>query len=385
MSTTHSDPPAVPRVRALAPDLARGAMLALIALAHSQVLAGRTIGLAAGAGSAVDTAVQAVLTLLVDSRGYPMFAALFGYGMVQILRRQEPARGWSGARRLLRRRGLWLVVFGFCHAVLLFTGDILASYGLLAVLLVGALRRPDARLLGWAGVACAAGAVAYGAVLSAPLPAGDASDVLTDPLVSATFRLATFPVLTPLNAIMAAGPVLVGIWAGRRGLLDEPERHRALLGRVAAGGIAIAVVGAVPQLLVTTGAWSPAAPALLAAGALHTASGYAGGFAYAALIGLVAARITGRGAGGARPGRIVTALGACGERSMSCYLAQSVAWLLLFEPYLADLGGELGVAAAAGVGLGVWAVTVLAADLLHRRGLPGPAEALLRRLTYGRR
>src|SRR5690242_4738068 len=103
MATTHSPPPAPSRVRAPAPDLARGTMLVLIALAHSQVLAGRTIGPAAAAGSAVDTAVQAVLTLLVDSRGYPMFAALFGYGMVQILRRQEPARGWAGARTLLRR------------------------------------------------------------------------------------------------------------------------------------------------------------------------------------------------------------------------------------------------------------------------------------------
>jgi uncharacterized protein len=67
---------------------------------------------------------------------------------------------------------------------------------------------------------------------------------------------------------------------------------------------------------------------------------------------------------------------------MTCYLAQSVAWLLLLEPYTADLGGALGVAAAAAVGLGVWLVTVVAADLLRRAGRPGPAEALLRRLVY---
>jgi uncharacterized protein len=67
---------------------------------------------------------------------------------------------------------------------------------------------------------------------------------------------------------------------------------------------------------------------------------------------------------------------------MTCYLAQSIAWLVLLEPYLADLGGTLGVAAAAGVGLGVWLVTVVAADLLRRAGRPGPAEALLRRLVY---
>ena len=380
MTTARVQPPAVPRARALAPDLARGAMLALIALAHSQVLAGRTLGPTAAVGPGLDTAVQALLTLLVDSRGYPMFAALFGYGMVQILRRQEPAGGWDHARRVLRRRGGWLVVFGFGHALLLFTGDILASYGCLAVLLVGALRWRDARLLVGAGIAGAAGALAYAAVLASSPPAGDASAVLTDPLVSAAFRVATFPVLTPLNAVMAAGPVLVGIWAARRQLLDDPARHHALLGRVAASGIAIAIVGALPHALVTTGAWHPGAGALLAAGALHTASGYAGGLGYAALIGLLAARLD-QGTG-ARRGPVVTALAACGQRSMSCYLAQSLAWFLLFEPYLADLGGELGVAAAATVGLGVWLVTVLAADVLGRLGLPGPAEALLHRLTY---
>jgi uncharacterized protein len=66
---------------------------------------------------------------------------------------------------------------------------------------------------------------------------------------------------------------------------------------------------------------------------------------------------------------------------MTCYLAQSLAWLLL-EPYLANLGGRIGVAAAAAVGLGVWLVTVVAADLLRRAGRPGPFEALLRRLVY---
>jgi uncharacterized protein len=378
VSSPRSEPPVVPRVRALAPDLARGAMLALIALAHSQVLAGRTLGPAAVTGSAVDTAAQAVLTLFVDSRGYPMFAALFGYGMVQILRRQELAGGWPHARRVLRRRGLWLVLFGFCHTLLLFTGDILAAYGVLAALLVGALRWPDERLLTTAGIAGVAGALVYGTVLALPAPAGDASEQLVDPLVSALFRVALFPVLTPLNAVMAAAPVLVGIWAGRRRLLEEPDRHRHLLRRVGGVGIATGAVGAVPHALVTTGLWEPGTGVLVAVGALHTATGLAGGFGYAALIGLVAAALGRRTA----PSPVATALAACGQRSMSCYLAQSLAWLLLFEPYLADLGGELGVAAAAAVGLAVWAITVAGADLLRRTGRPGPAEALLRRLTY---
>jgi uncharacterized protein len=377
VSSTRSEPPVVPRVRALAPDLARGTMLAVIALAHSQILARPFLGSVPEPGPALDTAVQILLTLFVDSRGYPMFAALFGYGMVQILRSREPALGWEGARRLLRRRGGWLVVFGFCHVLLLFPGDILASYGLLTLLFAGALRWPDARLLAVATGAAVLGALVYGTVLALPAPEGDPA-VALDPLVSAVYRLAAFPLVMPMNAVMAAAPVLIGIWAGRRRLLDEPERHRRLLGRVAVAGIAIAAVGAVPHALVTTGLWHPGAGVLMVLGALHTLAGYAGGLGYAALVGLVAARLSRRAA----PGPVTSALAACGQRSMTCYLAQSVAWLLLLEPYTADLGGALGVAAAAAVGLGVWLVTVVAADLLRRAGRPGPAEALLRRLVY---
>ena len=77
--------------------------------------------------------------------------------MVQILRSREPALGWDSARRVLRRRGGWLVVFGFVHVLLLFPGDILASYGVLTLLLVGALRWPAARLFAVAGVLAALG------------------------------------------------------------------------------------------------------------------------------------------------------------------------------------------------------------------------------------
>jgi len=209
---------------------------------------------------------------------------------------------------------------------------------------------------------------------------GGAPAEALDPLVSAAHRVAVFPMLVPLNAVMAAAPLLIGMWAGRRRLLDEPERHRRLLARVASAGITIAAVGAVPHALVTTGLWHPDTAALVVVGTLHTAVGYAGGLGYAALIGLVAARLAERAA----PGPVTNALVACGRRSMTCYLAQSVAWFLLLEPYLADLIGTMGVTAAAAVGLGIWLITVLVADLLHRAGRPGPAEALLRRLVYGR-
>lgn len=117
---------------------------------------------------------------------------------------------------------------------------------------------------------------------------------MAGPLVSAAFRLMTFPVTTPLNAIMAVAPLLVGIWAARRRLLEEPERHRRLLVRTATAGIPIAALGGLPYALVTAGPWDPDTGVLVAVATLHTASGYAGGLGYAAAVALLAARLSRR-------------------------------------------------------------------------------------------
>lgn len=348
-----------PPPRSLAPDLARGAMLLVIALAHAQVLSAR------GSGGALGQAVAAFHTLFVDSRGYPMFAALFGYGLVQLQQRRGPEP--------LRRRGRWLVVFGLLHALLLFHGDILGAYGLLSLGLLAALERPDGPLLVRAGAWAVLGAVAFG-LASLAIP--DGADAVADPLVSAGYRVLGWIVATPLFAVMAAGPVLFGIWAARRRLLEQPGHHLPALRRVAVLGIAVAVAGALPLALLQAAPHASAA-ALASATALHTLTGDAGGLGYAALVAVVAARI------GGRRGPLTRALVACGQRSLSCYLAQSLAWLLLFEPYFADLGGELAPQTAAAIGFGVWALTVVLADVLRRLDRRGPAEALLRRLTHG--
>ncbi|MCQ6405544.1 hypothetical protein NPM08_33530, partial [Bacillus cereus] len=69
-------------------------------------------------------------------RIYPMFAFLFGYGMVQFSR-SRIARGIPEqvVDRMLRRRHAWLIVFGGIHAALLFAGDILGAYGLAGLIL----------------------------------------------------------------------------------------------------------------------------------------------------------------------------------------------------------------------------------------------------------
>ncbi len=82
---------------------------------------------------------------------------------------------------------------------------------------------------------------------------------------------------------------------------------------------------------------------------------------------------------------MVTALAATGKRSLSSYLTQSV----VFAPVLCGWGLGLGATMSATTGTGfaiaTWLLTVLLSSLAERTGRRGPAEAVLRRLTYGRR
>ena len=81
---------------------------------------------------------------------------------------------------------------------------------------------------------------------------------------------------------------------------------------------------------------------------------------------------------------MATALAACGQRSLTCYLLQSVVFVAVLAAYGGGLGDRLGVAVTALLAVVTWAATVLIAEAMRRRGLRGPAEVVLRRLTYGR-
>ncbi|MFI6291524.1 DUF418 domain-containing protein [Nonomuraea sp. NPDC050790] len=379
MTSTLRQGPVGHRERLLAPDLARGAMLALIAVANSAVyLYGRPYGIRQHVieHDLPDRVTSALSMMLVEVRGYPMFAALFGYGLVQIWNRR---RDDDEGRRVLRRRGLWLVVFGAVHGALLFSGDILGLYGLIGLVFVRLLRVRDRTLLllaaAWMVPVAASAAVVY------TTPYGSAERTFfwsfaePDPLTALTLRPVEW-LMTPFGMLGVVAAALVGMWAARRNLLTAPDR---LVRQAALWGPLTGILGGLPVGLVAGGFLTVGDEGtMMLFNALHIVTGVAGGLGYAALMSLLAQRI------GARRGPVVRALAACGECSMTCYLLQSAVFVALLAPYTAGLGGTLGSAATAGLALATWAATVVAADLMRRAGHRGPAETLLRRLVYGR-
>ena len=199
-----------------------------------------------------------------------------------------------------------MIVIGLLHGVLLWPGDIVGAYGLLALLMAGLLVRGSDRALLATGL--------IGMLLVTLLYAGSAPAAAGDPQA-----------LLPSMTVPDAGPALAARsrrvarhracssrpsgcsrrsrsapWAARRRLLDEPDRHRARAAPDGRGRSAAAVLGGLPLALITAGLWaSPRCRCCCWPAALHAISGYAGGLGYAALFGLLAIRIAGRGRPGA--------------------------------------------------------------------------------------
>ena len=389
--------------RALAPDLARGFMLLLIAIANTPwYLWGRDYTLSSihpPDGAWWDRVTQLVIITTTDARVYPMFAFLFGYGMVQLLLRQT-ASGVSerSAVSLLHRRSLWLLVFGFLHAALLFMGDILGAYGLAGLVLAALfLRRRDRTLLVWSAVLTgllvlfvafsAFGAYAT-AVLDQPVdqgfsPYGLSDSLMSEPnyLVSVLERLQFWlPLIVGQGLLGLTVPIamLLGFWAARRRVLEEPEQHLRLLGWTATLGITVGWLGSLPHALAHVGVLPFPADAMFVFNTLMLPTGVAAGVGYVAVFGLIGYWLRNR----SRPGGVSTALAAVGKRSLSCYLAQSLLCAPLLAAWGLGLGAHLHSASMAAFAVGVWLVTLAGAYLLERAGRRGPAEVLLRHLTY---
>ncbi|PNG22222.1 DUF418 domain-containing protein [Streptomyces cahuitamycinicus] len=401
-----------PGERALAPDLARGIMLLCIVLSNTafHLWAARRgpSGWQPVDGSWLDHAVQFTMITALDLRIYPLFAFLLGYGMMQLYLRQTAA-GTDGrdAVKLLRRRSLWLIVIGLAHATALMAGDIIGFYGVLSLVLgLAFLRRGDRALTWWIWIGVALMALVTAGPVIAALLQGDlgtlgdadaeagfkafASDE-ENWLTAAGTRLETGLFITfaaaPL-ALVAGGYILflLGFWAARRRILEEPHRHRTLLRNTAVIGIAAGWLGALPAALAHIGALRVPDDMQSESGALmalRDVTGNAAGLGYVAAVALFTHWWTTRGP--RRGATAVTAVASVGKRSLSCYLAHS----LLFAPVLAawglGLGAHLGSTTMALFAFAVWLVTVAGAYALERAGHRGPAEAVLRRLMYGPR
>ena len=389
------------------PDVARGFMLLFISLANIPFWTG--VARVSAPNDAADTAWLWVRTLLIDARSYPLFAMLFGFGLATMVNRRiasgtrsyleslpgveagreptEQEEAWAreqatvDARRLVRRRGLWMILFGAVHAML-FSGDVIAAYGLTAVIFAGWLARKHWKR---AAVLCAVVVVAcvvitfviesfmtsQGAASATDMHAG-AGESATTLLSYVSHGVTSWAVnlsTTPISLVVPA--MFLGARLADTDIIAHPERHRRLLTGVGLGGLGIGAMGGIG-----VAQWATGGSLNLWAVPLHQVAGMVGACGWLALLALYA--------GGPRPDGRLTGLrklaSNVGRRSMTAYLSQTFLFATIFLalPALTGIQLHLGEVRAAGIAVAVWLVTVGLCAVLERGGHTGPFETLLR-------
>ena len=113
-----------------------------------------------------DRAVDAVIYVLVQGKFYAIFSLLFGMGFALMQQRARAAGRMAdaGFLPLYLRRLAALLVIGLAHALLLWSGDILVTYALVALPMALLLRDAPTGLLPWlaAGLLLLAPALMFG-------------------------------------------------------------------------------------------------------------------------------------------------------------------------------------------------------------------------------
>ena len=423
-------------VRYPAPDVARGFMLLLIALANAPfwMVLLRTRAEVTGA----DAVWMGLRAAFVDHRSYPLFAMLFGFGLATMARRRieagprstaavaadaDPAvahasaadtataratrsgasaatditdtatahrAAIAGARRLIRRRGLWMLVFAAVHGAL-FMGDIIGAYALIAVVLAGPIagrgRRTQAVVGGLSAAVCLGYMLYIGWFLSVGGVTVGTAGAAGGGVVGGIAEMLRGPLYPAVSLVLWAGGTMVtiltsltlpaallGVRLADTDLLTRPDRHRRALLVGGAAALIVGAVGALPRILPSLGIGVPARVTVVAS-ALDVATGMVGACGWLALLAAWAGPGTGAPLRGAR-----WLLSAVGRRSMTVYVGQSLLFALVFG-LLARCGAPAPhQTTAALIGVAVWAVLAGACAWMEHGGRTrGPLEILLRR------
>ena len=274
-----------------------------------------------------------------------------------------------------------MILFGAAHA-LLFFGDIIGTYGLVAVVFAGWVTRKHWKRAMAVSIIITIGVITtmytMGSVVAAQ---GLDAAAAVQPEVSGSTTLVSQTIsgvtswvgntATTLIFSMVVPAMFLGARLADTDLITHPERHRRLLAAVGLGGLGTGAAGGIGLAIWATGgslaAWT--AP-------LHEVTGLAGACGWLALLALYA--------GGPTPDGRLTGLrrlaSTVGRRFMTAYLSQTFVFAAVFLllPSLSGIELHLGAARAAGIALAVWLVTVGLCAALERGGHANPFETLLR-------
>ncbi|WP_425481948.1 DUF418 domain-containing protein [Lysobacter panacisoli] len=351
-----------------------------------------------------DHALSWLVYVFVQGKFWILFSLLFGMGFALMGERARAAgRNFTA---VYLRRSLALLAIGLAHAVLIWSGDILITYAIGALLLLlfrdvtpraqGAWGAalfgvPALLMIALAMLLLAINAVAGldegglvdGAEL-ARMQAARAAEVAAYAEGSwwQATRMRVDYLLgnigeTLIFEVFALGMFLVGAWLLRSGAIAQPQRHAALYRWLRYGALPVGLAMAVASGSITaTFDWVHDSARSMFAAALMLLASPLLSLGYLALV--IGALQTTRGQ------RVFGVLAPAGRMALTNYLVQSLIGTWIFYGYGLGLWGQvprrwqlLGV-------LVVFALQVVFSRWWLERFRQGPVEWLWRACTYGR-
>jgi uncharacterized protein len=343
--------------------------------------------------------LQFLVLALVQGKFYCLFSFLFGMGFSIQMGRLE-ARA-ANALGIYRRRLAVLLFIGLAQGVLVWMGDILLPYAVLGFALLAFRARQDRTLLRWAVgllfastllslfmAATAAGWLSADAhrqmaeeALKAKAHTAESIRVYSHGPYAALFRIRLQELIQNyVLSLLLVGPqilamFLCGVWAGRKGVLRDPESHGPFLRRVAAWGLGLGLPlnAFYAGMMLKGGMPSPANTISLLATALFIVAGPLLTFGLASGFVLLLPRV-----------RALSALAPLGRMALTNYLCHSLVFTSVFYFWGTGRYGSVPPWMAPPVALATWLLQIALSRAWLARFRMGPFEWVWRTLTYGK-
>ncbi|WP_235883488.1 DUF418 domain-containing protein [Saccharopolyspora elongata] len=333
-------------------------------------------------GGPLDELVRWLVAVFFEAKFFLLFSFLFGYSLTLQLASAERSGARFAPRFLRRLAGLFVI--GVVHAVVLFPGDILTTYGVLGLILL-ALHRIRPRTAVFAAVTLlaitAAGYLLLALTIDGVAPvstagAMEATEALRGgPASIIGAHLAQLPdvvfLLVFFQAPSALAAFLLGLAAGRHRALADTARHRRVLRWLQILGFTVGLLGGVVYAYASLG--HPGSAYEVFALGVDVISAPLLAAAYAATVLRLARGRYGRA--------VVAALAPAGRMTLTNYLGQSLVCALIFTGYGAALVGRISPAGVAAIALALFALQAAGSRCWLRRHAYGPVEWLLRAWT----
>lgn len=334
-----------------------------------------------------DLTVYTWIDILVQGSFYPIFAMMFGYGMV-IMQERSAIKAVSFWKISVRRL-IVLMFFGIIHAYFIWYGDILITYAIMGLLLLLFLRLSGPILLGLGFAIYLLPQIFLSALLLVASifddgTLADFTDVVSLQLSAEVYATGTFWEITVqrftdwstnngfgaifLFILIILPLMMIGAGAAKLHWLQRAnkEKRKWLITLF----IALPIGLAIKMLPFYT------MPTISIQYVQDMIGGPVLGIAYIAfIILLMNSNII---------AKLLKPIASAGRMSITLYLMQSLIGTLIFYSYGFGLYGQVSMSTATWLAVAIYVIQVILAEMWLSKFRYGPVEKLWRFLTYGK-